>query len=193
MQGGFIKADKQSQTETTTNSTYNDNRSVQDAGYGVIGSGSVDNSTSSSFYTRDSGNVSNTNSGNSSYQVLDGGAIGKAFDSTDKTVSAAFKFGDSALGFGSKALAFGSDTVDSALGFAKQAQAESQSAISSAFDKALKASTDSTRTVVDSLNSTASAVERAFADAKGRGSMTDTITMLAIGGALFVAFMATRK
>lgn len=186
LSGLFGIGNKDSTTNTNTTNNYNDNRSVQDAsGGGVIGSGQISNSTSSSFDTRDSGNTTIT--------TLDGHAIGLAFDSTNKTVDKAFKFGSDALGFGKDALAFGGDTVDSALSFARQAQTQSQSAISDVFSKALDTSSKQTKTVVDSLNGATHLVETAYADAKGRGAMTDYITMIAIGGALFVAFMATRK
>ena len=191
----------------------------------VLGEGSV---------SADGGAVVNqTSNTTTNTTVLDGGAIGHAFDSTNKTVDSAFDFGTHALGFGSDALrsnnaavtsslnfaadtvstAFGAqdklttktlnfagDTVGQSLSFAQSAQNKTMSAFGDAlssaqgaFASALSFGGKQTAAAVDSLNQTENLVAAAYNDAKGRGALTDKILMVAIAGALFVAWHATRK
>lgn len=210
-------SDSNSDSQANQTSVSNDSRRV--LGQDSI---SAENST-----------VSTSNVTNNTTNVLDGGAIGHALDSTNKTVATAFDFGTHALGFGSdalntvtknntaalnfagdtvstafsaqdklttKTLNFADSTVNEALGFAQDAQNRSMTATSDAlssakdaFASALSFGGKQTAAAVDSLNQTENLVSAAYADAKGRGALTDKIMMVAIAGALFVAFMATRK
>jgi hypothetical protein len=176
---------------TTTTSTF----STKDSG-----------NTTSTFATKDSGNTTNTNSGNTTItsNALDNGAIGASFDSTNQTVSQAFKFGTNALGFGSNALSFGSnalagalsatgDAVGSALAFAQHAQDASMSANSYTLAAALAYGQKQTASALDSLNTSAQMIDTAYADAKGRGAMTDYLLLAAIVVCGFVAYRASRK
>lgn len=70
-----------------------------------------------------------------------------------------------------ESLAFGSEALQGALGFGINTQ----------------------KTALDSLNSQANLVKDAYADAKGRGALTDKILIGAIAMAGLVAFAAVRK
>lgn len=77
-----------------------------------------------------------------------------------------------------RSLTFGSDALKRALAFG---------------DKAFSFGTDTQQTALDSLNSQANLVKDAYADAKGRGALTDKILIGAIAMAGLVAFAAVRK
>ncbi len=217
------ESESSSQANQTTN--YTDSRMVlgQDSSYGSTIT--RDSGNTSTFNTSDSGNTTSTfttsNSGNTTTNVttLDNGAIGRAFDSTDKTVKAGFDFGTDALGFSGDtvkgAFKFGTDTVNKSLGFASDAMQQAFSSnegtakdafsfaqkaadrangsMADAFSSALNFSAKQTQTALDGLNKASSLVDSAYSDAKGRGAMTDYIMMAAIAGALLVAYMATRR
>lgn len=74
-------------------------------------------------------------------------------------------------------LAFGSDALQRALSFG---------------DKAFNFGVDTQQTALDSLNTQANLVKDAYADAKGRGALTDKILIGAIAMAGIVAFAAVR-
>ncbi|MGC1173122.1 hypothetical protein [Polaromonas sp.] len=71
--------------------------------------------------------------------------------------------------------------LEAALGFAKEFTG-----------KAFGFSTDSQKTALDSLDTQANLVKDAYADAKGRGALTDKILIGAIAMAGIVAFAAVR-
>lgn len=109
------------------------------------------------------GSVSAENS-NVTITTLDNGAINRAFDTADFSVGEALKFG-------SAAMSNNSGTVSKALDFATTAQ----------------------EVTLDSLNTTSNLVKDAYADAKGRGALTDQILIGAIAMAGLVAFKAVGK
>lgn len=207
---GLFGGGNSSTNTNTTNNAY-DQRQVTDASQGgFVGSGnSID--SSSTLTTSDSGNTwansgntstaSYQNSGNTStsYQALDNGAVGLAFNGINTTTKQAFGFGSDALGFAGDAFKRLTDSVSDALNFATQTQKNSYAASSGALDKAVGAMTDAlsfggkqTASALSSLQTSSNVLDRAYADAKGRGGMTDYLIGAAIVGALFVAWKATR-
>jgi hypothetical protein len=70
-----------------------------------------------------------------------------------------------------------------------QTYSQASSALSSAMNTVGNALTFGAKQNADTLGG----LQTAYADAKGRGAMTDKILMLAIAGALFVAFQASRR
>lgn len=76
-----------------------------------------------------------------------------------------------------RSLTFGADALKRALAFG---------------DKAFSFGTDTQQTALDSLNSQANLVKDAYADAKGRGALTDKILIGAIAMAGLVAFAAVK-
>ena len=64
---------------------------------------------------------------------------------------------------------------------------------STALNKAFGFGVDTQKTALDSLNTQANLVKDAYADAKGRGALTDKILIGAIAMAGIVAFAAVRK
>lgn len=154
--------------------------------------------------------------------VLDGGAIGTAFDFAGATVDKAFDFGTDALASNNRAVAsslnFADDTVNAAfaanqraiqaslnaqsdaLAFAQSANAQAQQNQRYAIDTAAGSMADAlaysgkqTAVALDSLNGSANLVKDAYADAKGRGALTDKILMVAIGMAGLVAWSAVKR
>ena len=61
------------------------------------------------------------------------------------------------------------------------------------FNKGLSSSTNATNAALDSIASGTSLVKDAYADAKGRGAQTDTITMIALVMAGLVAFASVKR
>lgn len=106
--------------------------------------------------------------------VLDGGAINRSFDTTDAAVRQVLGFGGTAL---NQALEFGADNVDAALDFGLNA---------------LNYSKATTAATLDTLQTTQQMTADAYADAKGRGAMTDKILIGAVVAVAIVAFAAVR-
>lgn len=83
--------------------------------------------------------------------------------------------GNNAFGFasaaGSSAFNFASDAEGKAFGFAAKANAQA----------------------LDSLNTTSNLVKDAYADAKGRGALTDKIMIGTIAGAVLIALVALQQ
>lgn len=138
------------------------------------------------------------------YQTLDGAVVNDAFNAVNQASRDAFDFGANALTFGgntvTRAINFGAD----ALGFAETAQNRSQqlayntitdalASNESAFRQALGFGGTMAGRALDSLESTENLVANAYADAKGRGALTDKILMGAILAMAVVAFMAVKK
>lgn len=95
---------------------------------------------------------------------------------------------------------FASAAMDSSFAFAdaqaKASQTTTASAIKStgdAYEKALKFGSQQTGVALDALSESANMIKDSYADAKGRGAMTDYLLFAAIAGALVVAAYAVRK
>jgi hypothetical protein len=129
-----------------------------------------------------------------------------------KTISgvntASLNFGADALtgAFGAvdksqtKAFNFAADALTGAYGFANSAavqsanaQADALTTAQNALAGALSFGGKQTAVALDSLNQSANLVKDAYADAKGRGAMTDYILFAALGVAALVAWNATRN
>lgn len=153
--------------------------------------------------------------GNISVNTLDGGAISTAFDFAS---GAGFKVLDLTKALADSAFASNSDTVyaalsankyatqqaantvSDALGFAQsadtramQAQREALDTVASGTTQALNFGAKQTTVALDSLNNSANLVKDAYADAKGRGAMTDYVLMAAMGVAAVVALASLKK
>lgn len=134
-------------------------------------------------------------------QTLDGEAINRAFQYAGDTGSQAFELVGGtlaeALGFGGKALDAALNAQGDALAFAEanarlnttQAYNFAADALGGAFgfgDRALDRASDA-------MSEATSLVKDAYADAKGRGALTDKILMGAIAAMAVVALMAVKK
>ena len=124
-------------------------------------------------------------------------AITSSLDLVGDVVNGHFAANDKTL---TKAFNFGTDALSGALGFITTANTQANNAQSDALQTAVGALTNAlsfgkaqTATALDSLNTSANLVKDSYADAKGRGALTDYITLAAIAGALLVAFMALKK
>lgn len=120
------------------------------------------------------GAISAENS-NVTIQTLDGSVVNRALDTADFSVGKALGFADStqdrAFDFGQNAFSAAGNSEARAYSFASAAGARA----------------------LDSLNDTTTLVKDAYADAKGRGAMTDQIMIGALVMAGLVAFAAVRK
>ena len=190
-------------SESTSDNTSNQSTSYSDSRM-VLGENSA--------YTQDA-NKNNTivDSGNTYIQTVDNGAVGLAFKGINDTVKEGFAFGRHALGFAEEtvgdSLTFArqaqqdaSRQVQASLDFAEEAQtrsfAQSSSALTTATNamgQALDYGSKQTARALDSMTSAAQLVNTAYADAKGRGAMTDYLLMGAIVAVTFVAWRATRR
>lgn len=169
------------------------------------------------------GAVSAENSNVTLYnQTLDGDVVNRAFDfgadalnfGTDalnfgnQTVTRAMNFGADALSFANaasnRAAQTSANAVADALGFAESANVRSQqlayntvtdalASNESAFGKALTTVNTATGRALDTFTATNELVKDAYADAKGRGALTDQILMGAIAAMALVAFFAVKK
>ena len=136
-------------------------------------------------------------------RVLDFGAdaLTAAVGASDRARTQAFDFGadslSGALGFGdaqnARVLDFGADSLSGALGFGDAQNARvldfGADALSAAFAFGKTANTQAQ----DAMSATANLVKDAYADAKGRGALTDKMIMVAIAAMALVAFMAVKK
>lgn len=165
-----------SRSSSTQSTEFTDNRTVQGEG---------------ALYANNGAGVAVTN------YVLDNGAIGRAFDANDRATAGAFNFGKDALRLSERGLSeafnFGGDAVTSALNFGRATTAAALDASDNAFDRALDYSASATRSALDNLQSTQRLVTTAYADAKGRGALTDKILIGAIGAVALVAVFALRS
>jgi hypothetical protein len=91
------------------------------------------------------------------------------------------------------ALAFAGDTVQTAIAGQGTAAKNAIDVVASSNSKALDFAKQSQGQALDSLNTTSNLVKDAYADAKGRGALTDKILIGAIAMAGVVAFAAVRK
>jgi len=138
------------------------------------------------------------------YQTLDGDVANRAISAVNEASFNALDFGAAALNFGSntvtKALNFGGDALAFADASAQRSQQMAYNTVqdalatsSDAFNKALSFGAGATGRALDSLASTENLVKDAYADAKGRGALTDYIILGAIAVMGVVAFMAVKK
>lgn len=206
-------SDSNSSSSSTQTTNYSDNRKALGQGALDVSGGSsvniVSNTTTSDPAVIGKAldtNLSVTNSAlNFGSDALSFGgkaldtsskAFTQSLDFADNTVGNAFKFGDAQV---TKSLNASSDAFNSALGFAAGAESKAFNTASDAIGSASNAMAAAlafggkqTATALDSLNTSANLINSAYADAKGRGALTDKILMVAIAGALFVAWHATK-
>ena len=149
---------------------------------------------------------------NSSLTVTDGGAVSRALQTVDgtlgealgvvrNTTGQAFDFGEQlARVFGSQVTGSSGralDTVDGAvagsLAASRQANTQALDFASNVAGEALAFVRSALGTAQQSQQRATDLVATAYEDAKGRGSQTDTIIMIGLGGALLVAFFALRR
>lgn len=117
---------------------------------------------------------------------LVGDVVNGNFAANDKTLTKAFNFG--------------TDTLSGALSFVTNANTQANNAQSDALQTAVGALTSAlsfgksqTATALDSLNTSANLVKDSYADAKGRGAMTDYLLLAGMGIAAIAVFMAFKK
>ena len=140
-----------------------------------------------------------------------GGNLSQTINNTTLDADVAGKSLDNMLTMGQDALLFGHDAQKQAYGFARASQADtfsfanaqtqatnatSMKAIDSAgssMDKALAFGARQTGVALDSLSTSADMIKDAYADAKGRGALTDWMLMGAIGVAGLIAVVAVWK
>jgi hypothetical protein len=147
--------------------------------------------------------------------TLDADIVNRALSSVDGVTGDAFGFGKSALSFGSDALGLADSVAGRAitantnaysdsLGFAEGLSKAKDTIISNVFSDALASNDSAVKQVLtygsnasnkayDSLAATSNLVKDAYADAKGRGALTDKILMGSIAAMAVVAFMAVKK
>lgn len=133
--------------------------------------------------------------------ALDGEALNNSLLFADKTVTTAFDFGNqsvmSALGFGGKALAAALDASSDALAFADQNSARQTTAAynfsSDALGGALSFGSAALNKAANAFEVSTGLVKDAYADAKGRGALTDKILIGAVLAMAVVAFAAVKK
>lgn len=164
----------ESSNSSSTNSWQQDNRRVIGEG-GISAEGSIVNYTTN---------------------TLDGGAFnfgGKVLDANGEALNGAF-------GFGGKALQFAGNVADSAMGLAGQSAGFVTQTARDAMDNNLQilgaafgANDAAYSKAYDSLANSSNMVATAYADAKGRGALTDKMIMLAVVAMAAVAMYAGQK
>ena len=173
-------------------------------------SSSSRSASSQNIYQYDNRNVLGEGSinaqGGSSVTVntLDADVINRALAANGLTIENAFSFGSEAFDMGAGALRQSFDFGGEALAFADATNARASRQISEAASDALAVGSNSLDkafafgsnsmdrafgTLVDSQNMVATA----YADAKGRGALTDKILIGAIAAVAFVAYAAVGK
>lgn len=109
-----------------------------------------------------------------------------------------------ALGFGGKALGAAMDVTSDALAFADQnatrnsamaynAMTDALASSEGALSKAFTFGNNAMGAAFDTLGNTQNLIKDAYADAKGRGALTDKMIMGAIAAMAVVAFAAVKK
>ncbi|CAN7409282.1 hypothetical protein [Acidovorax sp. LjRoot194] len=140
--------------------------------------------------------------------ALDGEVINRMFDFAGKQSGQVYDFGgraldltsdvvNEALGFGSGAMKLAANAQSDALAFAestnKTAQQNSYNFAGDALGGALGLATSAMNKAFNSAEYTGSMVKDAYADAKGRGALTDKILIGAVLAMAVVAFAAVKK
>lgn len=183
-------SDSNSTTQQTTKQT--DNRRV-------IGQNGISN---------EGGSVAVTSTTNTFNTSLDSNVVNAALKSVDKattsSASATMSALTSSLGFSKAAMTAAANAQKDALDFAAStskanatmaynALTDALSAGSGAYTSALAFADKQSARAFDSLNSTETLVANAYADAKGRGALTDKILIGSIVAMAVVAFAAIQK
>ena len=166
-----------SSKSSTTNQTFNtDNRQAVQDGFG--------------FSNSDANTIGITNT--NTYNVLDGGIVGRAMDSVDRTTAAI-------LGVNSDALAASRQNTAAALDFANQASQRAletvDTTLNDGFQRLLDISKDLFIYGGDLIDQTQSTVAGAYADAQNtaKGTIDNrTIIVLALAGAAALVLMRRR-
>lgn len=133
--------------------------------------------------------------------ALDGEALNNSLLFAGNTVNSAFDFGNEsvmgALGFGGKALAAALDASSDALAFADQNSARQTTAAynfaADALGGALGMGTAAMNKAANAFELSTGLVKDAYADAKGRGALTDKILIGAILAMAVVAYASVKK
>lgn len=140
--------------------------------------------------------------------ALDAEVINRMFDSADRTGKLSFDFGGKAMDFGNEALlaslGFGKTALNAALNANSDALAfadanSTRNTIASynfatdALGGSLGFASQAVNKAFNAADQTAAMVKDAYADAKGRGALTDKILMGAIAAMAVVALMAVKK
>ena len=137
-------------------------------------------------------------------QTLDGDVINRAFQFGGSSLDLVGGALGDALGFGKEAMrAMGNANAD-ALAFADSnaqrnsamaynAMSDSLASSENALNKAFSFGTNALGAAFDTLGNTQNLVKDAYADAKGRGALTDKMIMGAIAAMAVVAFAAIKK
>jgi hypothetical protein len=147
--------------------------------------------------------ASNNKTSGNAFDLV-GGVLNEALGFGTKTVNSSFDFANSALADSLAneryAQQQAAQQASDAIAFAQASSAQSAAAQKQALDAATGSMADAlayggkqTAIALDSLNGSAELVKNAYADAKGRGAMTDYLLMAAIGVAGLVAYSALRK
>ena len=185
-----------SNSESSQSTEYNDNRKV-------FGAGSNDASNGGSVNITDGGAIKMAGRALDSSLGFAGGVVKEAFGFGTKTVNASLNASTEAfteaLSFSKFAQQNAANQTADALSFAQSASQQSARAQSMALDtatsslgSALAYGGKQTAVALDSLTGSANLVKDAYADAKGRGALTDKILMIAIGMAGLVALLAVK-
>lgn len=150
------------------------------------------------------GGISAEGGSNVSIQTLDGDVINRAFQFGGTSLQLVGGSVAEALGFGGKALDAALNANADALAFA-DANASRNSAMAydvlgnalassdAALSQAFRFGNNAMGAAFDTLGSTQNLVKDAYADAKGRGALTDKMIMGAIAAMAVVAFAAIKK
>ncbi len=153
------------------------------------------------------GGVSAENSTVNMYS-LDGEVVNRVFDFAGKQSGQAFDFGGQALaltndvvaqalGFGKGAMTAVANANADALSFAEATSSRSEknayNFATDALGGALGFGTNALNKAFNAADVSAALVKDAYADAKGRGALTDKILMGAIAAMAVVALMAVKK
>ena len=190
----------------------NSNRSLNTSNSGNTSSAwSWADNSNRSLNTSNSGNTSTNwtnasrtvNNSTNNVTAVDAGAVGASFDAIKSLGSTYAKFGTDALSLGAQSLGFAGGAVGDALKFAQGVQQAGYAAqadafggalsrVTEAFGKALNFGQAQQTQAAASVDANTRQVAAAYADAKGRGSMTDYIIAAAIVGVVLVAWKAAR-
>lgn len=136
--------------------------------------------------------------------TLDYDVVNRAFGFGAGTLDVGTAAIAEALGFGGKALGAAMDVTSDALAFADQnatrnsamaynAMTDALASSEGAISKAFTFGNNAMGAAFDTLGNTQNLIKDAYADAKGRGALTDKMIMGAIAAMAVVAFAAVKK
>lgn len=147
------------------------------------------------------GSASAENGSTITINALDGEALNNALLFGREVAGQAFDFGNQsvmeAMGFGGKAMAAALDAVSDSLAFADSNSARQTSAAynfaTDALGGAMSFGSGALNKAANAFELSTSLVKDAYADAKGRGALTDKILIGAVLAMAVVAFAAVKK